>query len=45
MLFGKPDQVLDQDDIARIGGDLAVVAPEHLVDFAGDESPVSKSSV
>ena len=40
MFFGKPDQVFDRDDIAFIGGDLPVVATEHLVDFAGDNAEI-----
>ena len=40
MFFGKADQVVDQDDIARFGGDMTVVASEHLMDCAGDDPQV-----
>jgi hypothetical protein len=34
----KPNQILDQDDIAILGGNVSVIAPKHLVDFAIDEA-------
>ena len=40
MFFGKADQVVDQGDIARFGGDMTVVASEHLMDCAGDDPQV-----
>jgi len=40
MFFGKPDQFLDQNNVTSLRSNLSVVAPEHLVDFAGDDSEV-----
>ena len=40
VLFGKSNQILDQDDIPIFSGNMSVIVPEHLVDFAGDDTKI-----
>ena len=40
MFFCEPDQVFYQDDVAILGGNMSVAAPEHLVNFTINDTEV-----